>query len=430
MKPWFRPRAPRRGATHTARAGRSPLYWVLPLGLVLIGAGWAVRASPWARETGLRGKSLPELEEAARRDPQDSLAQYYLAKGYYLSARFGDARRAYQSAVELDPTSARAHLGLALSLFELGQLGAAQAEFERTLKLSPRLAWPEYMLGKIAWLRGNTSEALPHVRRATELDPRSDPAWYALSVCYIQLKRYEEGIAALREALKRAEATPSYHTAIGEVLAYRGHSDEGRQHYERALQLNPDYGPACALMGEFYLRKMPGLSAMDRARDLLERATHLHTYHPEQVYLDLGDLYVQKGEPRKAVEALQSSIRIDPRDERPYFTLAKAYRRLGDEPAAAAAEARFRRISRLHVDMQAYQARLFHNPGDTASRLALARVYREIGLRGDAAEQYDLYVRQNPAAKDVADEFRRFLAETPPAAREPGGSDFSLPPLR
>ena len=59
--------------------------------MILIGAGWAVRASPWARETSLRGKSLPELEEAARRDPQDSLAQYYLAKGYYLSARFGEA---------------------------------------------------------------------------------------------------------------------------------------------------------------------------------------------------------------------------------------------------------------------------------------------------------------------------------------------------
>src|SRR5207253_5995661 len=156
-----------------------------------------------------------------------------------------------------------------------------------------------------------------------------------------------------------------------------------------------NYGPACALMGSFYLRKVPGLDAQDRAEALLQQATHLKTYHPEQVYLDLGDLYLQKGEYRKAVGALQTSIRYDSRDERPYYALAKADRALGDVAGAGTAQARFERISRLHVEMQTQEARVFHNPDDQRARLALARIYGGIGMVPQAEEQFAQYLRLN-----------------------------------
>src|SRR4029453_15573735 len=132
-----------------------------------------------------------------------------------------------------------------------------------------------------------------------------------LGICYIQLRRYGEAVGALRQAVAREEANPSYHTALGEILVYRGSTEDGRRHYERALQLDPDYGPALGQMGSFYLNKVPGLDAQDRAEELLLRATRRTTYHPEQVYLDLGKLYTQKGEYRRAIDALQKSISID-----------------------------------------------------------------------------------------------------------------------
>ena len=59
-------------------------------------------------------------------------------------------------------------------------------------------------------------------------------------------------------------------------------------------------------MGSFYLRKVPGLDAQDRAEELLLRATHLKTYHPEQVYLDLGDLYVRDREADNLLRAFSA----------------------------------------------------------------------------------------------------------------------------
>jgi tetratricopeptide (TPR) repeat protein len=394
----------------------------------LIGGAFLLRSSQGMRETILRGKELPELEAEARSHPDDALTQYYLAKSYYLHLRFSDARSAYAAAIRLDPDSARAHLGLALSLYESGRLREAQDEFAQTLRLDNRSAWAEYMLGKISWLQGRLTEALPHMQRATQLDPRSDPAWFGLGVCYEQLHRYNDAVEPLRQALAHREASAQYHTALGEVLVYRGYTDEGFQHYQRALQLNPNYGPACQLMGGFYLHKVPGRDSLNRAEGLLLRATHLPAYHPEQLYLDLGELYTQKGQDKKAVEALQESIRKDPRDERAYYAIARAYRHLGNSPAAAAAEQKFKRISDRHNQLQTQEARVFHNPKNADAHLSLARLYRDLGLTEQAAQQYDTYLQLEPNASDVAREFDTWIEQEREARmRNQQDSGISLP---
>ncbi len=381
------------------------------LGLALIGGAFSLRSSQGVRETLLRSKDLPELEAEARTHPDDALAQYYLAKSYYLHLRFSDARSAYEAAIRLDPKSARAHLGLALSLYESGMLREAQGALEQTLRLDERSAWAEYMLGKIAWLQGRLTEALPHLQRATRYDPRSDPAWFGLGVCYEQLRRYNDAVEPLRQAVARKETSAQYHTALGEVLIYRGYTDEGRRHYERALQLNPNYGPACQLMGSFYLHKVPGRDSLNRAEALLVRATHLQAYHPEQLYLDLGELYAQQGQYKKAVEALQESLRKDPRDERAYYALVPVYRHLGNVREAESAARQFKRISDMHNQLQTQEARVFHNPNNTVARLILARLYRDLGLAEQAAQQYTVYLQLEPNDAEVANEFNAWIEQ-------------------
>src|SRR5262249_31774443 len=146
----------------------------------------------------------------------------------------------------------------------------------------------------IAWLKGRPGDAAPHMRRSTELDKRSSIAWYGLGVCYMQLNRSDEAIDALKNALRRQEANAKNHTALGELLITKGMAEEGKREYERAVQIDPNFGPACGLMGAYYLHNESGPDAQQRAQTLLERATQLKTYHPEQVYLDLGELYLQK----------------------------------------------------------------------------------------------------------------------------------------
>ncbi len=406
---------------------------VLPLllvGLALIGGAWALRSSAWLHGYILRGKDVAELEAAVRQDPNDSLARYSLAKRYYLQGRFSDARDAYQEAIRLDPRNAEAHLGLGLSWMELGQMRQARDELEAALRYDNRLAWAEYYLGKIAWQQGNLKDALEHARRATQLDPRSDQAWYSLAICCIQLNRWDEAVDALHAALSRQERNARYHTSLGDVLAYRGKTDDARVQFEQALQVDPNYGPACALLGALYLHRPTCLDSLQKAQALLERATRLKTYHPEQLYLDLGDLYIRKREYSHAVEALRTSIKLDPRDEQPYYLLSRAERLAGNSAAAAEAQERFRTISRLHLQKDALESRAATNPKDASNRLLLARVYRDLGMRGLAERQYLAYLRMVPGAANASTELRQLLEQQqPPAPALTERQDYSLPPL-
>src|SRR5437016_2165891 len=95
-------------ATPAAGTSHSRILWLLLAGLALAGAALWLRSSPWMREQALRGMELPAIEAAARRQPDDSRVQYYLAKRYYLDRRFPEARASYERAVRLEPRSGRA----------------------------------------------------------------------------------------------------------------------------------------------------------------------------------------------------------------------------------------------------------------------------------------------------------------------------------
>lgn len=420
------PVSPRLVQNAPVRRASPRLLPLLLLGLALVSAALWLRSSSWMREAILRGKDLPELEAIVRDRPDDPIAQYYLAKRYYVSRRFSDARDAYERAVQHAPKWARARLGLALSYYELGNKTRAREEFTETLRLDPRSAWAEYMLGKLAWFDRDLKTALEHVKRATELDPRSEQAWYGLAACYSEMRRHEEAIEALRKAVDRPHANPAHLTALGELLVFRGKVDEARQQYERALQIDPDFGPACALLGSLYLRKIPGPDSLDRAQALLERATKLKTRNPEMVWFDLGQLYVRRKQYPKAVEALQASIRIYPRDERAYYILANAYRRMGRQKEAQETEKRFARISELHIWMQTLEARVGHDPRNWGASLRLARVYKELGLDRQAVQQYMHYLSLRQDDRAVAREFEAYLRLVGDALDRPQ-PDFVVP---
>src|SRR5439155_166206 len=105
----------------------------------------------------------------------------------------------------------------------------------------------------------------------------------------------------------------------------------------------------------------------------------------------------QKRQYAKAVNALEESLRQNPRDERAYYALANTYRRRGDTHAAEAVERRFLRISKLHIRIQSLEARLFYDSRNAPAHLELARAYAAVGLAQRAAAEYAAYLRQEPA---------------------------------
>jgi tetratricopeptide (TPR) repeat protein len=377
---------------------------LLIAGVALIGGAWFLRSSAWMHDKLLQGKDLQELQAIVRDHPDDATAQFYLGKRLMQAHQVAEARAAFDSAARLEPSSAQAHFQLGYALFEQHDLKPARTEFEKAKSLDDKLAPAEYMLGKIDWSERKIPSALPHFKRATELEPKLDEAWYGMGLCLIQTRQLEEAIAAMRKAIAINGRRPEYPAALGELEMTQSDSvDDARRQYEHALQIDPNYGQACALMGEFLAHHFNGdmAGSLARAETLLLKATTLPTNRPQDVYRALGEVYIDQKQYRKAVPMLQESIQEDPNDERAYFLLIKAYRGLGNTRSADATEARFKYISACQVEKYKLESRLSIQPRDPAARLRLAHICLDFGLVPEAALHYRVYLRLRPDAHDA-----------------------------
>jgi tetratricopeptide (TPR) repeat protein len=84
-------------------------------------------------------------------------------------------------------------------------------------------------LGRFLYRARSYEEALPHLERAVELEPRNIAANYRLSDVYAELGRYDEAIAALEKNRGLIPNGVDLQAAIAWVYALMGRQREARQ---------------------------------------------------------------------------------------------------------------------------------------------------------------------------------------------------------
>jgi eukaryotic-like serine/threonine-protein kinase len=116
--------------------------------------------------------------------------------------------------------------------------------------------------------------------------------------------------------------------------------------FQHALQLDQDYGPAFAGLGQAYWKQYE--SKKDNkwialAKQNCQRAVELNNHGPEG-HICLGMVLSGTGQYESALKEFQTSIELDPTDDESYMELATAYNNLGNTNEA---EATYRRAIRL-----------------------------------------------------------------------------------
>jgi tetratricopeptide (TPR) repeat protein len=186
----------------------------------------------------------------------------------------------------------------------------------------------EFDLGTELFNRGQFAEAIPHFQRATELDPDLAQAYLYLGRCYVSLGRYLEAIPPLRKAfsLSPQEAGKEVlnilldallRVAISEVQ--KGNFEGALGHLKDALNLDPgsrqvkdELSRTLISLGGQLLMRGNLSGAIDRYKEAL-------SYAPYSVgaYMGLARAFLQSGDVKRAIEALQDANKIDPGNKDP-----------------------------------------------------------------------------------------------------------------
>ena len=163
-------------------------------------------------------KALPLLDQALARDPQFALAHYLVSRihgelfwfGYDKSwERLAKSKEAAETALRLRPDLGEGHLALAFyHYYSSRDYESAIRELTLAQRALPNESDVASALGVIERRRGRWEEAVLHLERARQLDPRNISALWNLSETLTYLRRYAEADQVLAEA---AEVSPEAH---------------------------------------------------------------------------------------------------------------------------------------------------------------------------------------------------------------------------
>ncbi len=161
-----------------------------------------------------------ERERAFRRPPTDSNVYDLFERGMWHRYRntredLESAETLFRSALKIDPHYARATAALSLC---------------RNFAAISR--W-------VTDVPAAHAESLVLARRAVADDPRDPHAHFALGVACMNVRRLQEAIAELSEAVRLNPSHVFAHANLGQVFNYLNRPEEGLAQVELALRLNP-----------------------------------------------------------------------------------------------------------------------------------------------------------------------------------------------
>jgi tetratricopeptide (TPR) repeat protein len=182
-----------------------------------------------------------EFEQAARLNPSSAEVRYNLGKLFSIQDNWARAKTEFAHALRLKPDYMEAHDGLGFALEALGENEPAVESYSKAIDINEALqagySAPYTNLSTYYSRKGAVAEGLKYARKAVQVNPNSDRAWF-------QLARTEESSGDLMratEALSRAitinPGVASYHYVAGTLYRRLGKQQESRQAFDTFARL-------------------------------------------------------------------------------------------------------------------------------------------------------------------------------------------------
>ncbi|HEX9047132.1 MAG TPA: tetratricopeptide repeat protein [Verrucomicrobiae bacterium] len=398
--------------------------------------------------SGNANPAILSLEQLRAKKPQLVQAQLILADAYRMQGRIDDAVAIYRALEKTYPTNAQVALLHGAALLQLSDNAGARKQFERVLQAAPNNipaieqlvdldlaekqfaaaqqrvdaemqkfpAKPDFqvLLAKIYLAQTNRTQAEAALQKALQLDPGNQDAPLLLGQIYSDAGQNDRALAQLATLL----ATNSQNTGAW-MLAAKINSDkknypDAAAAYERALKVDPKFGPALNNLAYIYTEQVVNL---DRAYDLAQRARELLPYDPSTADT-LGWVNFKRGSYQSALALLQESAAKMPNVPEVQFHFGMASYMAGNEAKARPALQRASQaggdfpgraecqacLAVLDIQPEAVDAaaratlekRVASKPDDPVAQLRLAHIYLHDGNNAKAAAGYAAVLQALP----------------------------------
>ena len=237
----------------------------------------------------------------------------------YASVPDGDkAIEQLKIAVQINPSSGEAHTNLGAALLRFGKTALAGEQFERARELQPDNYDANHNLGEFYVQAGKIAEAAPLLKRAYELNPSAYDNAYDLAMADFMTGKLDDARTVAKFLLQQKN-TGEVHNLLGQIDEKDGKFVDAANDYEAAAHLEPTEDNLFAWGSEMLLHR-----TYEPAIEIFQKASEMYPKSP-RILIGLGLALYSRGIYDRAVKALIAASDLNPKDERCYLFLSKAY---------------------------------------------------------------------------------------------------------
>jgi Flp pilus assembly protein TadD/transglutaminase-like putative cysteine protease len=225
----------------------------------------------------------------------------------------------------------------------------------------PEVAKPAELLeaGLAALDSGNLKAAIPLLKRALELDPKSKQGWNDLGLAYLRLGQLDEAGAAFRKQIELNPYDEHVYNYLGFTLQQQQNYTDAAKAFQKQIEVNPIDPVAHAALGALYLEEHKYAEAVPE----LDKATILSPENAE-LQVSLGQAYINTGEKEKALAVFEKGVELAQTPavwNNVAYSLADHQLELDKaqqyaESAVAATAANLRNVNLTHLSLDDLQA--------------------------------------------------------------------------
>lgn len=370
------------------------------VGLVALGVWWRNGPAPVLPEELERldpelVSMIEDLAAAVQANPRDPEAHGRLGLVYEANGLFDEARRCYETVVQLADSTPWWSYHLAIATRQAGDFDGALQLLRSLARKHPKFAALHHRLGAALLEAGHLDEAAIAFQNAQDLAPTAPAPMVGLAD--VKLRQHDHAGAA--SLLQRAiEIDPDYkaaHYSLG--LAYRGlgRSQEAARELAQGLNASPRFMPdPLSKQVRQYMIYPAGraeraleLAAAGRTTEAVALLEKGLVTRPQDLGMinELSKIYVQMNEYDKALELLSRAKRLNEHDFRTFISLARCYLAMGRHAEALA-----------HADRATDLA-----PTNLRTHLSRASVLSAMGRHVEALPALEAAVQLEPRSAEL-----------------------------
>ena len=239
-------------------------------------------------------------------DPYSAIAWYNLGQYYYRYEKYAQAAAAFDYAIVIDAEFYDAHHWLADTLVCQQEYLKAIAEFELSYPTGEPTAEAYCNIGECHEKLREWEKARQFYRKALEIDPNMDEAWFGQGVLLQEQERPYEALHFFRKAVELYGDSGEYWAALGAAENQVGNVVSALEAYEKATEVAPEDATGWVSWSAVLYEQ----GHYEEAIDLLGHAVELHPHEAHFHYMRCA-YQLAAGRLREAYQELETALALN-----------------------------------------------------------------------------------------------------------------------